>query len=161
MVVDVTGYLVTGMPVDTNAGRVIPLETSFRSLDTRQPAFGSTQLGPARAEDFSFDAFVNDVKIAGVPVGPQSGLIGNLTAVGLNRQYSWGPPERSHMTVYPTPPADASKTPPEISNLNFGENEAVPNMALLRYGPEHRIRFFNYAGSVHYLLDVYAVVLAD
>lgn len=159
MVVDVTGYLLR-KPDASRAGRVIPLETSFRSLDTRRDEFHDQPLGPAMAEDFSFDAFVDDVKIGGDPVGAQSGLFGNLTAVGLQPQYSWGPAERSHMTVYPTP-AGGSQTPPQISNLNLTENEAVPNMALLRYGAQDRIRFFNFAGYVDYILDVYAVVLAD
>jgi hypothetical protein len=161
MVVDITGYLLAGQDVNTRAGRVIPLETSFRSLDTRQDAFYDQPLGPAMAEDFSFQAFVGDVKIGQDPVGAQSALFGNLTAAGLEKQYSWGPPERSHMTVYPSPPQGASQTPPNISNLNVGQGEAVPNMALLRYGSDQRIRFFNFAGYVDYIFDVYAVVLAD
>jgi hypothetical protein len=70
------------------------------------------------------------------------------------------------MTAFPTP-AGASAPPPEASNLNLVENESVPNMALLKYGPvgdatdPHRVRVYNYNGFVHYLVDVSAVVLAD
>jgi hypothetical protein len=163
VVVDITGYLLKGADVNTRAGRVIPLVSPFRAFDTRESAFFDQPLGPARAEDFSFEAFVNDVKVNGDAVGAQSGLFGNLTAAGLERQYSWAP-VRSHMTVYPTP-TDGSTAPPNISNLNFAEGEAVPNLALLRYGggteEPNRIRFFNLAGYVDYLLDVYAIVLAD
>jgi hypothetical protein len=161
-VVDITGFLIR-RPDDSRGGRVIPLVSPFRAFDTRESAFFDQPLGPARAEDFSFQAFVNDVEVNGQAVGAQSGLFGNLTAAGLERQYSWAP-VRSHMTVYPTPD-DGSTAPPNISNLNFAEGEAVPNLALLRYGggteEPNRIRFFNLAGYVDYLLDVYAVVLAD
>jgi hypothetical protein len=159
-VVDITGYLQNVSADDaTTTGRVIPLKTAFRAFDTRESAFYDQPLGPARAEDFSFEAFTNDVKVLGDPVGPQIGLFGNLTAAGLERHYSWAP-VRTHMTAYPTPPSGASTAPPNISNLNLGEGEAVPNMALLSYGDKSQIRFFNYDGYVDYLLDVYAVVLS-
>jgi hypothetical protein len=51
--------------------------------------------------------------------------------------------------------------PPLISNLGMVEGElAVPNMVVLAYGAENKIRFYNRAGYMHYLLDVSAVVLA-
>lgn len=162
VVVDVTGYLMR-KPDDSRGGRVIPLVSPFRAFDTRREEFFAQPLGPARAEDFSFEAFVNDVKVGGEPVGAQLGLLGNFTAVGLERQYSWAP-VKSHMTVYPMP-SDGTTAPPNVSNLNLSEGEAVPNLALLRYGGTaelpNRIRFFNLAGYVDYLLDVYAIVLSD
>ena len=40
----------------------------------------------------------------------------------------------------------------------------MPNMSLLRYGTvgtdTNVIKAYNYDGSLHYLLDVYAVILA-
>lgn len=169
-VVDVTGYLIEGADPSTSGGRVIPLVSSFRAFDTRASDFHDQPLGPARAEPWSFEAFVNDVKINGTWVGPQAGLIGNFTATGLERQYSWAP-VRTHMTAYPYPDdatqnsPDECKPAPEISNVNLGEAEAVPNMALLRYGDNDNVPsqlcVFNYAGYVDYLLDVYAVVLSD
>ena len=169
-VVDVTGYLVKGVDETSRAGRVIPLVAPFRAFDTRQSDFFDQPLGPARAEPWSFEAFANDVKIDGNPVGAQAGLIGNFTATGLERQYSWAP-VRTHMTAYPYPAdavknsPDECKPAPDISNVNLGEGEAVPNMALLRYGQNPNVKsqicVFNLAGYVDYLLDVYAVVLSD
>ncbi|MAT06315.1 MAG: hypothetical protein CL424_14855 [Acidimicrobiaceae bacterium] len=168
-VVDVTGFLVERHD-DTRGGRVIPLVAPFRALDTRLSDFEAQPLGPARAEPWSFEAFVDDVKVEGEEVGDQVGLFGNLTATGLGRQYTWAP-VRTHLTVYPYPEdatensADECKPPPEISNVNLGEGEAVPNMALLRYGDNPNVPsqlcVFNFAGNVDYLLDVYAVVLDD
>jgi hypothetical protein len=162
-VVDVAGYLLAGQAVESRAGRVIPLVAPFRAFDTREEAHYDQPLGPRNAEAFSFEAFVNDVKVNGESVGPQSGLFGNLTAVDLEKQYP-SVPVFSHMTAYPTP-VDPSDEPPNVSNLNLGEGEAVPNLALLRYGgtPDQpsRISFFNYDGYVDYLLDVYAIVLDE
>lgn len=162
VIVDVVGYLLAGEPVDTRAGRIVPLVSPFRAFDTRTPEHFAQRLGPARAEDWSFDAFVADVKIGTEPVGPQQGFFGNLTATGLQRQYPWAPVQ-TYLTAYPSP-ANQAGGPPNVSNVNLGEGVAVPNLALLRYGSvgddDHQIAVYNSEGYVHYLLDVYAVVLS-
>jgi len=163
LVVDVMGYLLEGEAIDTRRGRVVPLVAPFRAFDTRESEFMAQPLGPGRAEDWSFDNFVNDVNINGDPVGVQLGLLGNLTATNLQRQYEWAP-VGSFMTAYPSPDT-TSGTPPRISNINITEGDTVPNLALLRYGGDEsdpfQLRFYNRAGYVDYLLDVYAVVLED
>jgi hypothetical protein len=162
-ILDVAGYLVRNQPPTSCKGRVIPLVAPFRAFDTRQAAFFQQPLPPANAEDWSFRDFVNDVKIGGEPVGPQLGLIGNLTAAGLGRQYSWAPAS-SFLTAYPTPSGPGTQVP-TVSNLVIAEGEVVPNMAFLTYGSSgsdpYQIRFYNRAGYLDYLLDVTAVVLAD
>lgn len=162
LVVDIMGYLLDDQPETTNEGRVIPLTAPFRAFDTRLPEFKAMPLGPARSESWSFDSFVNDVTIGGDWVGDQIGLLGNLTATNLQPQYLDGP-VASYMTAYPSPESGVA-TPPHISNLNIVEGKDVPNMALLRYGGSvedpHKLQFYNRAGYVDYLLDVYAVVLA-
>lgn len=167
VVVDVVGYMQTGFPVATSDGRVIPLVSAFRALDTRKTDFGAAPLPPAQGEDWSFKAFVQDVKIGGQPIGPQKGLIGNLTATNLQRQYPWAP-VASFMTAYPTP--RTGNALPYSANLTIAEGENVPNMAMLAYGARpsdsrcqqaHCVRFYNRAGFVHYVLDVSAVILSD
>jgi hypothetical protein len=159
VIVDVLGYLERGAPDSTRAGRVIPLDAPFRVFDTRQPAFASTPLGFATKEEWSFKAFAESVSLDGTPVGAQSALLGNLTATGLEPLYP-GQPVTSYMTVYP-----GNGAPPNSSNLNITPGRSVPNMSLLTYGSvgddPYTISAFNFDGSVHYLLDVYAVVLAD
>jgi hypothetical protein len=163
LVVDVVAYLIADRPVLSCAGRVVPLVVPFRAFDTREPSFFSQPLSPARAEDWSFADFVNDVKIGTQPVGPQVGLLGNLTATDLQRQYSWAPVE-SYVTAFPTP-SDGSTAVPTVSNLNIKEGNTIPNLALLKYGSNadgpNRVRFYNRAGFVHYLLDVSAVILDE
>ena len=162
VVIDVVGYLRTGDDPATTTGRVVPLVAPFRALDTRQTEHAAVPLGPARAEDWSFDAFVDDVKIGTDPVGPQQGLFGNLTATDLEPQYPWAP-VRTFVTNYPSP-ATQPGGPPTASNLNLGEGMAVPNLTLMRYGSvdgsDNQVAVYNRNGYVHYLLDVYAVVLS-
>lgn len=169
LVIDVVGYLLAGSDPTTTTGRLVPLVAPFRVLDTRLPEHGSQPLTEASAEDWNFDDFVEDVRVNGEWVGEQQGLFGNLTATGLSRRQPWFPPARTFLTAYPSP---ADRDPPLASNLNLGEGVSVPNLALLRYGPatmevdgnpvpiDNGVAVFNRAGFVHYLLDVYAVILA-
>ena len=165
VVVDVVGYLQVRED-DSRAGRVIPLISPFRAFNTREAAFFDQPLGPKSAEVWSFDAFVNDVKIGDDPAGAQQGLFGNLTAVGLERQYSWAKTE-SYLTSYPAGAAGENecKPVPTVSNVNFPEAEAVPNLILMGYGGDadnpNRVCVFNNQGYIDYILDVYAIVLAD
>ena len=103
------------------------------------------------------------MKVAGDPVGAQLGLIGNLTAAALGRQYSWAP-SSSYVTAYPTPAGGGAQTPPFVSNLGITEGEIVPNLVMLAYGSDgtdpNQVRFYNRAGYLDYLLDVTAVILA-
>ena len=159
VIVDVLGYLERGAPDTTRAGRVIPLDAPFRVFDTRQAAFASTPLGFATKEEWSFKAFAESVSLDGTPVGAQSALIGNLTGTGLTPLVS-GQAVTTYMTVYP-----GNGAPPNSSNINVTPGRSVPNMSLLTYGTvgedPYMISAFNFDGSIHYLLDVYAVVLAD
>ncbi len=159
LIVDVLGYLERGAPETTRAGRVVPLDAPFRVLDTRQPAFGSVPLGFGTKEDWSFKSFAESVNLGGAPVGKQSALIGNFTGTGLTALYP-GQPVTSYMTVYP-----GNGAPPNSSNINLTAGTSVPNTSLLSYGTvgadPYAIAVYNFDGQVHYLLDVYAVVLAD
>ena len=157
LLVDVMAYLQTGAAETSRAGRVIPLTSPYRALDTRQAAFGGVPLGPAQAEDWSFAAFAGSVNISGIAVGNQSALLGNLTNASLGRQYPSVSVEPGYLTVYP---ADAP-TLPVISNLNNYETAPIPNMALIKYGASQTVRVYNASGYAHYILDVSAVVLAD
>lgn len=163
VVLDVMGYFIANQDVNSTRGRVIPLVSPFRAFDTREAAFSDQPLPPANAEDWSFTDFANDVKVAGAPVGAQLGLLGNLTAAALGRQYSWAPVS-SYVTAYPTPAGGGAQTPPFISNLNLGEGDIVPNLVMLSYGSDgtdpYQVRFYNRAGYLDYLLDVTAVILA-
>jgi len=163
LVVDVLGYVQRGVDQASTRGRVIPLDSPFRAFDTREPAFGSAPLGPGAVESWSFSDFVASVSLPSssgtTPLGPQSALLGNLTGTGLGRYYPTQPVS-TYLTMFPGDLAD----PPVASNLNVFEGESVPNMSLLRYGPSgtdsYVVEAVNGYGTLHYLLDVYAVVLS-
>ena len=157
LAIDVLGYFDSD-PTESTTGRIVPLDAPFRAFDTRDRAFGSVPLGAGSAEDWSFEAFVNSVQGAsGAPLGSQSALIGNLTATDLRRTYPTVPVS-TYLTAYP---ADRSR--PLVSNVNLAEGEAVPNMSLVKYGnlgdDPNGVKMYNHGGSLHYVLDVYAVVL--
>ena len=76
MIVDVFGYFET-RPDDTTAGRIVPLDSPFRALDTREAAFGDLPLGTGTVEDWSFEAFANSVTLptdSGIDLSEQSAL---------------------------------------------------------------------------------------
>lgn len=152
--VDVAGYLTTNAP-GPRAGRVVPLTTPYRVFDTREQQWGAVALGPAQAEDWSFADFVNSVRIDGQWVGNQAAVIGNLTSAELKRQFATVPVQ-SYLTVYPS-----DQPRPLSSNLNTVEGTPVPNLAIMKYGPNSTVRVFNLSGFQHYLYDASAVVLAD
>ncbi len=157
VIVDVLGYLERGADASSRTGRVIPLDAPFRAFDTRQAAFANTPLGFGTKEEWSFKSFAESVSLNGVAIGTQSALIGNLTGTGLTPLRP-GQPVSTYMTIYP-----GNGAPPNSSNINVTPGRSVPNMSLLSYGTvgadQYAISAFNFDGSIHYLLDVYAVVL--
>ena len=158
LIVDILGYLQQGVADTTTTGRVIPLDAPFRAFDTRQVAFGSQPLGFGSKEPWSFQAFADSVLLGGQTIGGQSALIGNLTGTGL-APLDGRSSAATYLTVYP-----GVGDPPNSSNINVTVGKSVPNMSLLRYGSSsgdpYTISAYNYDGTLHYLLDVYAVVLS-
>jgi hypothetical protein len=158
VVADVVGYMLSGQPQTSRAGRVVPLSSPYRTFDTRLPQWGGVALGPGQAEDWSFADFASSVAIGPDSVGNQLAVIGNLTSASVARQYP-SVPVSSFLTAYP---ADTAR--PLSSNLNTTEGPAaVPNMAILKYSTNNTntVRVYNLAGYAHYLFDASAVVLAD
>lgn len=155
VVADVVGYMRGGAVETSRKGRVVPLTSPYRTFDTRQANFGGVALGPGQAEDWSYVDFASSVFIGSASVGPQLGVIGNLTSAELKRQYP-SQVAQSYLTAYPS---DAAR--PTSSNLNSIENVAVPNMAVLKYGANATVRVYNNAGYTHYIFDASAVILDE
>lgn len=154
LAVDVVGWLRGGVLDESTRGRVIPLSTPFRLWDTREPAWGGSRLSAGQAEDWSFAAFAGSVQINGASVGDQAAVIGNLTAADLVRQYP-GVPVSTFLTAW-----NPALGRPESSVLNKAEGSLpVPNLTILPYSADKRVRFYNFQGATHYLFDASAVVL--
>lgn len=156
IVADVLGYVEQRFD-ETRVGRIVPLTTPFRVLDTRQVSFGAVPLGPGQTELWNFASFADSVNVGGVKVGAQAGLIGNLTNAALLRQYPTVPVV-SNLRTYP---GGGSATPPLASNINTVEGKETANLTTLTYGGTQQVYVLNAWGYAHYLIDVSAIILAD
>ena len=159
-IIDVLGYVERGASESTDAGRVVPLEAPFRSFDTRLAEFGSVRLGPSQWEDWSFTRFSESVELDGVSNIPQQGFFANL--VGFDMVNSAG----TFLAINPREPQPFTDGPDNSSLNLLGNQLAANNMTLVRYGTNGEgddavVSAFNATGSVHYHLDIYAVILDD
>lgn len=160
--VDVVGVLRNNYPGE-RLGRIIPLRAPFRAADTRVGPGGPVRLGPGQAEAWDFFCSIATTTVGGQPIGKVHTLLGNLTGTSFQRQY-FNSPTITFLTMYPWNPQ------PTASNLNFGQDETVANMAVSRLfngtdaadGVYKSMSWvYNAQGSVHYLFDVSAMVLDD
>jgi hypothetical protein len=169
LVVDVLGYFIEDVDAEwaaTNRGRVVPLEAPFRAFDTRETAFGDAPLPHGTKESWSFKQFAESVTLNPDAVQPevapeQLGLIGGLFAVDLKKTYpSDSDSVSSYLQMYP----GGLKERPLSANVNFFPGEIVPNTSLIKYGTvgadAYVVDVYNAYGSIDYVLDVYAIVLA-
>lgn len=167
VVVDVLGYFQQGIYAEGNRGRIVPLEAPFRAFDTRKAEFGSAALQHGSQEEWSFQNFTESVVLnpdSATPTTgpPQQALIGSLVGIGLAPLYPShaGTGRSSYLRLAP-----ANAAPAETSNINPFLGIDVANMSLIKYGTsgsDNRVvEAYNNYGQVHYLLDVYAIVLDD
>src|SRR5439155_13401 len=84
---------------------------------------------------------LNLFNAGGVPPGGVSAVILNVTVTG--------PTAPSYVTVYP---ADAQR--PTASNLNFTPGQTVPNLVVLKLGPNATFNIYNAAGQTDIVMDV-------
>jgi hypothetical protein len=80
--------------------------------------------------------------------GPSTPTPENATAVVVNVTATQAS-AASYLTVYPSGSAR-----PLASNLNFPAGGTVPNLVVSRIGTDGRVCIYNYAGSVHVILDI-------
>ena len=155
---DVVGYYEkVGNDDESRAGRVVPLTSPFRAIETRVAGGGDgVKLGPTQRDTWDFSPFVSSLRDgANQTVGSVSGLIMNLTATELGFPYATANTV-DYMTMFP----DGAGVP-YASNLNFGPNENMPNLVVVPLSSEGKVGVFNFSGFTHYLGDVSAVILAN
>jgi hypothetical protein len=143
---------------------VLPLGEPFRSFDTREGEFGNVRLPQNTWEDWSYGDFAASVRYddSDTAVGKQLGFIGNLTGTGLV-PVNQGPGFPTYLTVQPGAGSLPTRAP-STSTLNFTQGNDVANSTLVRFGSSggdpYRVAAYNSQGRSHYLMDVYAVILA-
>jgi len=106
--------------------------TPIRVLDTRS-GIGAPKVKVS-------PGFEANVTLAGIPDG--------VTAVALNVTAA-NPTASGYLTAYPT-----GGLLPWVSNLNFRAGQTVPNLVIVRVGPNNTVSFSNNAGSVDVIADL-------
>jgi hypothetical protein len=133
VIADVAGYYASS---DGNRGSRFTPVTPSRIVDTR------SGVGAPGAKLGSKQSLRVDV--AGVGGVPAAGV----TAVALNVTAE-APTSGGFLTVYPS-----NVTMPDVSNLNFGANEVVPNQVIVKVSPDGFISVTNDTGATNVLIDI-------
>ncbi|MBV9039708.1 MAG: choice-of-anchor D domain-containing protein, partial [Acidimicrobiia bacterium] len=102
-----------------------------RILDTRS---NNTPLGPGETRA------VTVAGMGGLPSSGVSAVVMNVTATQ--------PTAGSYLTLFPT-----GQSQPTASNLNFGPGETVPNLVVVKLGPDGKVDLYNAQGAVQVVLD--------
>lgn len=131
VVADVVGYFDDG----TGPGDLFTGVTPSRVLDSRSSSAGWVGPLPAGApRDVAIRGF------GGVPVTATS-VVANVTVT----QGTAG----SFLSVWPS-----GLGQPNVSNLNFGPGQTIPNLVTVQIGTNGKIRVANAVGAVHVVVDV-------
>jgi hypothetical protein len=127
VIVDVSGYFTDS----TASGALFTPLSPFRILDTR----GVATLGPGGTQSLQIGG------VFGVPAGAKAAML-NVTATDTTRG--------SFLTVYPS-----TATRPTASDLNWTAGVTIPNLTVATLGTTGAITFFNAAGSVDVVADIF------
>jgi len=132
LVADLFGYYTTS---STTGSLFQPLSPS-RMMDTRYGIGGIT--GPVGS---NATVKLQVVGGGGVPSGATAVVL-NVTAVN--------PTSSGYVTVFPD-----GITRPVASNLNFTAGEIIPNLVVVPVGSDGKVDFYNVAGDVNIVVDVF------
>ena len=133
VIADVVGYFDNGSgPGDTYTA-VDPV----RLLDSR---FNNGFNGTVNAGTPRTVGVTQLTRANGVP-NTATAVIANVTVVGASNE--------SFLKVWPTGSAE-----PNVSNLNFGAGQIIPNLTMVKIGTGGTISISNAVGSTHVVMDV-------
>ncbi len=132
LIADVQGYYDDGTTGAAGHGAISPR----RFLDTRFGVGATGKVGPGGVVTLAVRG------LHGVPAGATAVVV-NLTATGGTAP--------THITLYPSDVA-----PPLASNLNVAAGQTKAVLAVVKVGPDGKIKLRNNSGSVHLILDVAA-----
>jgi hypothetical protein len=134
VLVDVQGWY------DATGSRYEPT-APLRLLDTRDGTGGvaTGPVGPEQTVDLTVTGGARNV--------PANATAVVLTVTAVNAT------SVTDIRVYPTP-TDAASPPPQISNINLGNRQIVPNLVIAKIGDGGRVRLRNSAGQVDLVADL-------
>jgi hypothetical protein len=141
VIADVVGWFTDGTDLAAT-GSIFSGLTPARITDTR-PGSGQTNAGLTLATGGTLSVAVAGQ--GGVPI--LSGAAAPTAAV-LNVTVT-DPSAASFLTVYPS-----GATRPLASNLNWVPGKTVPNLVVVKLGPDGNVNFFNSGGNVDVIVDV-------
>lgn len=130
VVADVGGWFTDGTDPSATGAAFVGM-TPTRLSDTRN---GSGPLGAGASRVLQ--------------VGGQAGVPSTATAVVLNVTVT-GPTATSFLTVWPDGAAQ-----PLASDLNYGASQTVPNLVVVKLGPNGAVDFYNLSGSTDVVVDI-------
>jgi hypothetical protein len=130
VVADVGGWFTDGTDPSATGAAFVGM-TPTRLSDTRN---GSGPLGAGATRVLQ--------------VGGQAGVPSTATAVVLNVTVT-GPTATSFLTVWPDGAAQ-----PLASDLNYGAGQTVPNLVVVKLGPNGAVDVYNLSGSTDVVVDI-------
>jgi hypothetical protein len=133
VIVDVSGWYSDG---STDVGGSYTALTPARILDTRD---GTGSAGGKIQPNSSID--VQAAGHGGVPTTGVSAVVVNLTVTA--------PTKASYLTAWPTGTAQ-----PVVSNLNYGPDQTIANLAVVKLGAGGAFSLYNQLGSTDAIADV-------
>ena len=141
VIADVVGWFTDGSdPAAT--GSIFRGLTPARITDTR-PGSGQANAGLTLGASGILSVAVagqGGVPVVGGPAAPTAAVL-NVTVTGASAA--------SFLTVYPS-----GAVRPLASNLNWVPGLTVPNLVVVKLGPDGKVNVFNSAGSVDVIVDV-------
>ncbi len=138
-IVDITGYYA---PPGAGGLYYHPLTSPVRLLDTRPGENACDAPGLPLADDGSRAVNAHGSCLGATIPSSAKAIAGNATVVNfISSGFHW-------ITLYPS-----GTTQPNASNLNFTENQIVPNAFVVGLGNDGRFNIYSHA-STHFIVDV-------
>jgi hypothetical protein len=137
LIIDLEGYY---GPSSNSAGLFNPISPT-RICDTRTTSPTNQCSGEQIGPNSTLIVQVNG--ISGLPSTGISAIMANLTVV--NPTTTGG----GFLTVYPT-----GATQPTVSNLNFSNNQTIPNRIMVPVSSTGQISIYNFNGISNVILDI-------
>jgi hypothetical protein len=142
-IVDVAGYF-SEEPVDTNGQGLLytALSKPVRLLETRPGEMGCTAPGVPLGNDATLTQAAHGTCSGETIPNTAKAVVGNATVVNfISTGFHW-------ITLYPF-----GVTQPNASNLNFSDNQIVPNAFWVGLSGDGKFNIYSH-GSTHFIVDL-------
>jgi hypothetical protein len=147
-IVDVGGWFTDASNAGAS-GAVLTAVAPSRICDTR-PGTGTPCTGVALASNSNLNVMVaghGGVPSMGGTAAPQA-VVANVTVTNPSAGSARGP---NFLTAFPGP---ANSPLPGISDLNFTAGETVPNLVIVKLGPDGSVNLKVFQGTTDVIVDV-------